>query len=147
LQGGYTLPDGAFGHRCPLSIKRCWVASDNVLRHWSPELSLLATIPIGGAWSEAVASIALDSLADHIWIIGQGSIARLASNDAMREAVIARIDGAVRGSALDPKTGMLWLLTGDEVRAYDRSLRQVLSISLSAIDADGASSPELRRSK
>jgi hypothetical protein len=96
---------------------------------------------MGREWTEAVSSIALDSLADRVWIIGHNSIARLASNEPEAAAgYLHEWDGAIRGSALDPKTGMLWLLTDAELRAYDEAMRQILSISLSAIDADDASS-------
>ena len=100
-----------------------WAAGERELWHLSATAELRATFSFGAEWKQQISGLTVDSLTSRAWIVGQDQFVLLAFPSG--EVNIVTADAAIRGSALDPKSGNLWLLTDAGLVVYDGSARRV----------------------
>ncbi len=127
LQIGYTLPGPA---------SAIGVALDQTCldRRRGRALALLVagtlvdTRIYGSEWTQPVTSVAVDSLHSRLWLVGRSAVGTLMLDSSSPSASKVVDIGAIRDGVIDPKTGLLWILTDANLLAYDGDTTLVASV-------------------
>ncbi len=135
--GGYTLPGRASGIAAALD-RSVWVAGEDRVWHFSATLQLLATLPVASSDGSAIAAVAVDSLADRLWVASEHAVAVIALRERSAAPQAMPVASGVRSIALDPKVGVLWVLRTGALSAYDASGERVAEIALADVGAEDA---------
>ena len=126
LLGGYTLPGWASTAGVALD-QSLWVAGERELWRFSPAGTRAQTLTIASPWTQAIDSIHVDSLRSTMWLIGQSAVAIVAT-DQPSPLRLANVDNRILDSALDTRTGRLWLLTDAGLGVIDAATTRVINI-------------------
>ncbi|MEP6679686.1 MAG: Ig-like domain-containing protein, partial [Betaproteobacteria bacterium] len=142
--GAYTLPAQPQALAIALD-QSVWIAGPRGLWRFS-HAGLLAPAPdVPLTPVETVAGMAIDSLAGRAWLIGRNAVTAVATEGGAAPVQVMDIGSEIRGSALDPRTGTLWLATeagliavtadAQGLTATARGSRELASVNVLAYDA------------
>ena len=72
----------------------------------------------------------MDSLHSRLWLVGRSAVGTLMLDSSSPSASKVVDIGAIRDGVLDPKTGLLWILTDANLLAYDGDTTLVASVRI-----------------
>ena len=121
LENGTTLPARADAMTVSMD-ESVWVVADRSLLQFSPSGAQLRSQMLGFADGQTFQWLAVDSLRERIWIGASGAIYRVDASDLDAPPVTA-VTGAIRGMALDARSGRLWTIADNRLVALDTDAR------------------------
>jgi hypothetical protein len=99
-----------------------WVVADRSLLQFSRTGTQLRSQMLGFADGDVFQWLAVDALSERIWIGASRGIYRVAASDLDAPPVTA-VKGAIRGMALDARSGRLWTIADNALIAIDTDAR------------------------
>lgn len=112
-----------------------WVLGHRQLWHYSAQGALLASLPLPGGREDKPRFLVVDSLGGLLWLAGEQRLMGLDPSGASPPLSIRLpAEAQVKGVALDPERGALWVLSREALTAYGRDggVRQRIALKAPA---------------
>ena len=123
LENGTTLPARADAMTVALD-ESVWVIATGTLLQFSRTGVQLRSQMIGFADRHGSRWLAVDSLRERIWIATSDAIYRVDASD-LHAPPVAAVTGAVRGMALEARSGRLWAIADNRLVVVDTDARVI----------------------
>ena len=110
-----------------------WVIGDKYLWHFDPQGNMLATVDLSETIKEAPKQFVIDSLGGVLWIAGEKQLIQFSLNVQKPSLLNIALPDEMKGIALDPRSGKLWLTTNKAILAYTRDGNIASNIDLTTL--------------
>ena len=136
--GGTTVPAVADAMSVALD-QSIWLLAGETLSHYGRDGRWLETRTIPGMPDAGPTTIAVDSLGEKLWIIGPNELLQLAVDSKSATAgTRIPLDCEVGASALNPRTGQLFVSCAGRLYAFDRDGSVDIDLALRDVGIDAA---------
>lgn len=116
-----------------------WVLGNKELWQYSPQGKLVASHNLHTMVKEEPQHIAVDTLADGLWLAGERRLVRLDLNALDRPSWDVLLPKPAQALALDERNGIVWVLMNELLSAYRRDGTLVVAVNLVPLQVEKAS--------
>lgn len=113
------------------------LGSNKQLSHYSAQGTLLAAYELQTLVQEEPKFLAVDSLSSRLWLAGKKQLVQFDSSNLSQTLFIITLPSVVTGIALDPASGALWVIAGENLLAYAGNGAWIKSVNLTALAIQG----------